>query len=1169
MCALNVNGSLCTKLKDTSFINLISSHDIVCLTECWLSTKPNINLKGFSHIFKARKKARFARRNSGGTCILFKSELKKGVSEILWDDFEDGLSIKLLKEFFSLANDICIIVPYMRPAQSSRNMIDAEENCFDKLYQQIAKCKNKFDIMMISDFNARVGLLQDVNNDSDLIDVNHDVLNADSLVSHDDLIINDMSIVRCNKDSIVNSYGRQLIQLCKSADLVILNGRSPGDRTGKFTYIEKKGKSVIDLAVVSKELLYLVNCFTVDEPNVHSDHVLISVSLKCNVMKDMPINNQLCTHHKCKPSTVPKWKNECKEEFVNLMNEESSIDKLNLIMDCLDENMCDLKFSNCLSRLDEVIKHASGSHVNKVSHANSSNNQTVNGERWYDSNCREKKREFDCARRVFNETSNDLDKIRMCNIRNEYRKICRKKRRQFNEKNAGELLNLSKKNPKQFWKRIKSKSKSTTGNCNFFEHFKKMGEANIQLDLDIEQEILEMDERNPQITNNVLDCEISMGELKSALKQLKNEKSHGYDKVINEFMKYNSDLFHVVLLKLFNKVLSSGIFPKEWAIGEIVPILKKGDINNPDNYRGITLISCMGKLFTSIINIRLNDWAEENAIFNEYQFGFRRNRSTTDCIFVLNGLIEHYNAKAKPLYVSFVDLSKAFDNASRKAMWFKLISNGVSSKVTDLIKNMYSKIKLCIKNNVPQCSHQQQSENNINDNQDDEESYFFKSINGVCQGESLSPFLFSMFLNDIDSFLKSDAEVGLSVFQLFIAVLVFADDMAIISESKKGLQRGLDKLSEYCAMWGLSVNVPKTQCVAFKRNGKIARGDVWTYRGEMLPTVNQFKYLGFMFGSSGKHKKGIDALFLQSQRALFNLKTCLYNNNDLSVQLKLQLFKTLIVPILMYGSEIWGYKHYVKMDTLFLGFLKNILGVKKSTPTYMVYKEIGVESLSNIRCLRIIKYWLKVITLEQTSPVKKIYDTLLSDYNNNNGINNWASGVRDVLFSNGFGYAWTHQNVPNVNKFISEFKLRLKDIFNQKCNNEISKLSINRIYKSLDYDSRNYLVEIRKTHLRIAITKLRLSSHALMNERGRWMNVDYHLRLCESCNVLEDEFHIVNVCSRYITLRKKYIPYKVYNKPSMAKFIDLIDNSTGLKLKKLGIFCHKVFSNYSKEVLLQ
>ena len=71
----------------------------------------------------------------------------------------------------------------------------------------------------------------------------------------------------------------------------------------------------------------------------------------------------------------------------------------------------------------------------------------------------------------------------MCKIRNEYRRItlCRKKRKQFNDQNATELLDLSKKNPKQFWKRIKSKNKDTTGKCNFFNHFKNLGEADIQL----------------------------------------------------------------------------------------------------------------------------------------------------------------------------------------------------------------------------------------------------------------------------------------------------------------------------------------------------------------------------------------------------------------------------------------------------------------------------------------------------------------------------------------------------------------------------------------------------------------------------------------------------------------------------------------------------------------
>ena len=93
------------------------------------------------------------------------------------------------------------------------------------------------------------------------------------------------------------------------------------------------------------------------------------------------------------------------------------------------------------------------------------------------------------------------------------------------------------------------------------------------------------------------------------------------------------------LHKLFNVIISTGTYPGLWGEGFIVPIFKKGDIENVENYRGITLLSVVGKLFTSILNNRLNDWAENYNVYIEAQAGFRKGMGTTDNIFILHGLI--------------------------------------------------------------------------------------------------------------------------------------------------------------------------------------------------------------------------------------------------------------------------------------------------------------------------------------------------------------------------------------------------------------------------------------------------------------------------------------------------------------------------------------------------
>ena len=128
-----------------------------------------------------------------------------------------------------------------------------------------------------------------------------------------------------------------------------------------------------------------------------------------------------------------------------------------------------------------------------------------------------------------------------------------------------------------------------------------------------------------------------MTEVCKSIKQLGLNKSAGLDLLLNEFYIYGCDILAPVLCKLFNIIFRSGHFPVKWGEGLIIPIHKKGDLNTVENYRGITLLSTLGKLFTRVLNNRLTAWAEKYEVYIEAQAGFRKNYSTIDNLFNLNG----------------------------------------------------------------------------------------------------------------------------------------------------------------------------------------------------------------------------------------------------------------------------------------------------------------------------------------------------------------------------------------------------------------------------------------------------------------------------------------------------------------------------------------------------
>ena len=135
--------------------------------------------------------------------------------------------------------------------------------------------------------------------------------------------------------------------------------------------------------------------------------------------------------------------------------------------------------------------------------------------------------------------------------------------------------------------------------------------------------------------------EFSESEVRNVIKQLKCNKAAGTDPVVNEFLRVTADKLCPMFTKLFNVILVSGVIPEAWSQGLIVPIYKKKcEVTDPNNYRGMSLLSCIGILFTSLISQRISQYVEHCELLGAEQAGFWKGFSIMDHLFVFNNLIQ-------------------------------------------------------------------------------------------------------------------------------------------------------------------------------------------------------------------------------------------------------------------------------------------------------------------------------------------------------------------------------------------------------------------------------------------------------------------------------------------------------------------------------------------------
>ena len=376
---------------------------------------------------------------------------------------------------------------------------------------------------------------------------------------------------------------------------------------------------------------------------------------------------------------------------------------------------------------------------------------------------------------------------------------------------------------------------------------------------------------------NCSSCRISLDVVIDATFSLKKGKSMDDDMITAEhFFNAPLSLFDR-LTGLFNAMLQHSCVPRQFQLGTIVPIVKdrQGSLGDPHNYRGITKSAIMSKIFEHALRVVFGQFLTTSA----YQFGFKRKSSTSHALFCLKETVEYYTDRGSNVYCSFLDASKAFDRLVHSGLFLKLMRRHVPLIFLDLLIYWYSDLQCRVR-------------------WGEEYSDWFIVLAGVRQGGVLSPDLYCLYIDDLVTVL-SKLNIGCYMKNIFISSLLYADDMALISPSIKGLQLLLSACEQYCIEWDISLNHKKTKNMAFGNN--ISDLCHLVLDGKHVDWVQSWKYLGVTLNSHWRFDCDVDERIQSFYKCLNAILRIEGRSGELVM---LRLLESHCLPILTYAIEV-------------------------------------------------------------------------------------------------------------------------------------------------------------------------------------------------------------------------------------------------------------------------
>jgi hypothetical protein len=654
----------------------------------------------------------------------------------------------------------------------------------------------------------------------------------------------------------------------------------------------------------------------------------------------------------------------------------------------------------------------------------------------------------------------------------------------------------------------------------------ELGEIKTQLIL------MELDPPNHDHLDHVLCKTITQEEIyRCVTKHTSNRRAVGQDGIPSELLKYGNRNLHTQIAHNFTKILHQLQYPKEWKRGQIIALFKKGDKMDAGNYRTITINSSLAKLYSTVLTQRLQQYVDNQLC--DAQFGFRPRRSTITASYVATTAIRDALQKKKELVIIFVDFSKAFDTVKTAALLKKLYQFNIPPHFIRAIADMYSNITATLSG--------------------DDNKQLINIQKGVKQGDPMSPLLFCLFLNDIETYLRNHGCTGIRFGNQELMTLLYADDTTLFANSPSEATKMMNLVISYCAENDLLINISKTQAMHIPLQNSNTLDFIPSNLGN-IPTTETFRFLGTMLSTKnmGPMEDNVEERKKQGRRAMYTFRAWRARYPAVNPHIAKNILDALVSSVLTYGIELTSLDpHNTKLRGLSAirnDGLRLITQVPKMCHLDTLHGELHTIPLQEKILIAQIRLLLRLKAEPKTSLLGAAYNI-----DQNNGRMSWSRRVErriqklEIHIPPSTPLTKVAQIVET--KYWDDWEIRTKTL--TPPSRQIHKIAHTLIYQPPWYITNSNLTKEERrciARLRTGLPQLFVNAKRISPKPAQELMTSF----CPMCgdHTLEDEAHFLLHCPHYSSTRQPVIDHIRPNGKDDEERIRFILNCTEHKIVK-------------------